>query len=71
MSGKLRVVLDWLRGFLESMMGAQAYNEAAFRRQIRDLVGDVEADGEAGLEPCPERSRRAVAGPPHNARIRK
>lgn len=41
---KLRAVLDWLRGFLESMMGAQAYNEAAFQRQIRDLVGDVEAD---------------------------
>jgi len=32
--------LDWLRGFLEGMMGAQSYDEAAFRRQVRDLLAD-------------------------------
>lgn len=38
MREKIEAALDWLRGFLESMMGAQAYDEAAFRRQIRDLT---------------------------------
>jgi len=41
---KLRTALDWLRDFLETMMGAPAYDEAAFQRQIRDLVGGVEED---------------------------
>ena len=38
MRGKLRAALNWLRGFLEEMMGAQAYDEAAFQRQVRDLL---------------------------------
>ena len=42
MGERLRAALDWLRGFLEGMMGAQAYDEAAFRRQMRDLL-DPEA----------------------------
>ena len=46
MREKLRAALDWLRGFLEAMMGAQGYDEAAFLRQIRDLVegGEEEKD---------------------------
>ena len=44
MREKLRAALDWLRGFLEAMMGAPAYDEAAFQQQIRELVGGVKKD---------------------------
>ena len=44
MREKLQVALDWLRGFLEAMMGAQAYDETAFKQQIRDLVGGFKED---------------------------
>jgi len=52
MKGKLQTALDWLRGFLEGMMGAQAYDEATFRRQVRDLLIEgtppVTASGSVG-----------------------
>jgi len=44
MREKLQATLDWLRGFLEAMMAAPAYDEAAFQRQIRDLVEDEEIE---------------------------
>jgi len=44
MREKLRAALDWLRRFLEAMMGAPAYDDTAFQQQIRDLVGDVGED---------------------------
>ncbi len=44
MREKLQIALDWVRDFLNDLMGAPAYDEAVFRRQIRDLVGGVEED---------------------------
>jgi len=44
MREKLRAALDWLRHFLEAMMGAPAYDDTAFQQQIQDLVGNVEED---------------------------
>lgn len=51
MREKLQAALDWLRRFLEGMMGAPAYDEAAFQRQIQDLLRDVEE----GEPPSPAR----------------
>jgi len=42
MKAKLQAALDWLRGFLEAMMGASAYDEASFQKQIRELVRDAQ-----------------------------
>jgi len=53
MREKLRTILDWLRGFLEAMMAAPAYDEAAFQRQIRDLVEEIEEN-----EQPPDPNRR-------------
>lgn len=51
MREKLRAALDWLRGFLEGMMSAPSYDEAAFRRQVRDLVRGVEEEGKEEKQP--------------------
>jgi len=53
MREKLQATLDWLRGFLEAMMAAPAYDEAAFQRQIRDLVEEIEEN-----EQPPDPNRR-------------
>ncbi|HEY77469.1 MAG TPA: hypothetical protein G4O00_15035 [Thermoflexia bacterium] len=62
MGERLQTALNWLRGFLEGMMGAQAYDETAFRRQVRDLLANgtpptapSESAGEDGpSDPPPE-----------------
>lgn len=38
MREKLRAALDWLRRFLEAMMGVPIYDDTALQQQIRDPV---------------------------------
>jgi len=44
MREKLQAALDWLRGFLEAVMGPPTYDDAAIERRIRDLVEGGEKD---------------------------
>jgi len=53
MKAKLQAALDRLRRFLEAVMGAQAYDEAAFQQQMRELARGAQENAED--EPSPPR----------------
>ena len=44
MRERLHAVLDWLRRFLEAMMGPPTYDDAALQRRVRDLMGGGEKE---------------------------